>query len=117
MTKLVADEDIERILLAANGREMTAHEMSEALGIPIARCYRKVRALEDIGLLKEARSLMGRDGRIHKFYMADIDSVYVYYEDGRLRVRLRLILEMAKDFRERYERFVHTAHHRTDNQQ
>jgi predicted transcriptional regulator len=102
-TKLVSDADAEKILLAANDRELTVQEISERLGIPIATCYRKVRALEELGVLKEKSTYMGRDGRIHKFYTSQLESAYVYYEDGKVKIRFKVMLEMARDCRERLE--------------
>lgn len=102
-SRFVNDGDIERILLGTYNREMTVSEMAEAFGIPIATCYRKARVLEDAGLLLESRSFMGRDGRIIKAYRTNIESAYVYCEDGRVKVRFKVLLEMARDFREKYE--------------
>ncbi|MFH0816567.1 MAG: winged helix-turn-helix domain-containing protein [Methanobacteriota archaeon] len=115
-TKFVSDVDVEKILLGTYEREMTVRELSEAYGIPIATCYRKVRALEDHGLLSEAKAIMGRDGKIHKFYRANMENAYVYYEDGKAKVRFKVILDVAKDFRERYEALAQSGQAENDNQ-
>ena len=115
-TSFVNDVDVEKMLLGAYEKEMSVREMSEAFGIPIATCYRKVRALEDNGLLREARATMGRDGKILKAYRANMDQAYVYYEQGKLRIRFKVILDMAKDFRERYEALARAGQASDDNQ-
>ncbi|MBI5000545.1 MAG: helix-turn-helix domain-containing protein [Euryarchaeota archaeon] len=115
-TKLVNDADVEKILLAANERELTVQELSERLGIPIATCYRKVRTLEELGLLKEKSTYIGRDGRIHKFYTSQLEAAYVYYEDGKVRVRFKVILEMAQGYRERYEAIARAKQADAENQ-
>jgi predicted transcriptional regulator len=116
-TKFVSDVDVEKILLGTYEREMTVRELSEAYGIPIATCYRKVRALEDSGLLVEAKSIMSRDGKIMKFYRANMEQAYVFYEDGKAKVRFKVILDVAKDFRERYEALAQSGRAENDNQQ
>ena len=114
-TKFVSDIDVEKILLGTYEREMTVRDLSEAYGIPIATCYRKVRALEDTGLLAEAKAYMGMDGKIVKFYRANMEQAFVFYEDGKAKVRFKVILEVAKAFRERYE--AHSQIGSTGNEQ
>ena len=114
-TSFVNYVDVVKILLGAYEKEMSVREMSEAFGIPIATCYRKVRALEDNGLLREASAIMGRDGKILKAYKANMEQAYVYYEQGKLRIRFKVILEMAKDFRERYETLARAGQGFNDN--
>jgi predicted transcriptional regulator len=102
-TRFVTDADVEKILLGTYEREMTVRELSDAYGIPLAACYRKVRALEDAGLVAEAKAIMARDGKIVKFYRANMEHAYVFYEGGKAKVRFKVMLDVARDFRERYE--------------
>jgi predicted transcriptional regulator len=114
-TKFVTDVDVERILLGTYEKEMTVREMSEAYGIPIATCYRKVRALEDTGLLAESKVLIGPDGKIIKSYRANMEHAYVFYEDGKAKVRFKVILDVARDFRKRYEAMAASSGAQNDN--
>jgi len=100
---LLVDEDIEKILLGTYNHPRSARELSEKLGIPIARCYRKIRILESAGLLKREKTLIDRRGRILYLYRSLLDDAYVFFENGRRRVRFRVAMGIARDFRERWK--------------
>ncbi|TFG69713.1 MAG: ArsR family transcriptional regulator, partial [Methanomassiliicoccus sp.] len=51
--KLMLDEHSSEILSMTEVQAMNATEISEALGIPIAACYRRIRLLKQAGMIRE----------------------------------------------------------------
>ncbi len=51
-SQLLTDEYSAKILLATYKRKISAQEISQRYGIPIAACYRKIRILEEVGLIQ-----------------------------------------------------------------
>jgi DNA-binding Lrp family transcriptional regulator len=64
-------------------------DLSEALGIPIAACYRRIRALKDAGMLKEDGRVISIGGKLVATYRSSVQSAEVVLQDGRLRVNIR----------------------------
>ncbi|HAX95077.1 MAG TPA: hypothetical protein DCY35_00925 [Prolixibacteraceae bacterium] len=102
-TELLLDSDMEKILLGTYQRSRTAVELSEIYGMPIAICFRKIKVLKNRNLLKtnETSALWGKKT---ERYTANLEDAYVFYDSGRVKVRFTVVLQMADDFRRRYER-------------
>ena len=63
-SQLLTDEYSAKILLATYKRKISAQEISQRYGIPIAACYRKIRILEEVGLIQcVERILTQNEGR------------------------------------------------------
>lgn len=88
MFKLMLDEYSSQILELTGSRPMNAVELSEALGIPIAACYRRIRALKEAGMLKEDGRAVSIGGKLVATYRSAVDSAEVMLEDGRLMVKI-----------------------------
>ena len=88
MFKLMLDEFSSQILELTGSRPMNAVELSEALGIPIAACYRRIRALKEAGILKEDGRAVSIGGKLVATYRSAVDSAEVMLEDGRLMVKI-----------------------------
>jgi len=86
--KLLLDEYSSRILELTNSEPLNAVELSEALGIPIAACYRRIRALKDAGMLKEEGRVISIGGKLVATYRSSVQSAEVVLQDGRLRVNI-----------------------------
>lgn len=86
--KLLLDEYSSKILQLTNSQPLNAVELSEALGIPIAACYRRIRALKDAGMLKEEGRVVSIGGKLVAAYRSSVQSAEVILQDGRLRVNI-----------------------------
>lgn len=86
--KLLLDEYSSKILELTNSEPLNAVELSEALGIPIAACYRRIRALKDAGMLKEEGRVISIGGKLVATYRSSVQSAEVVLQDGRLRVNI-----------------------------
>jgi DNA-binding Lrp family transcriptional regulator len=87
--RLLLDEYSSRILLLTSSACLNATELSDALGIPIAACYRRIRALKDAGLLREEGRSVSIGGKLVATYKNAVDKAEVLLQDGRLRVVIR----------------------------
>ncbi len=97
-SQLLTDEYTAKILLATFKRKLSAQEISRKYGIPIAACYRKIRALEEIGLLECVERILTQKGKRKNLYTSRLKNAYVFFEGGRLRVRFHLTTGAIKDF-------------------
>ena len=89
-SKLIADEYNLKVLAATFKEPRSAQYLSLKFEIPIAVCYRKIHELENVGLLECVDRVLTRQGKRVKLYRSNVKGVYMFFEKGRLRVRLEL---------------------------
>jgi predicted transcriptional regulator len=97
-SQLLTDEYSAKILLATFKRKLSAQEISQRYGIPIAACYRKIRVLEDTGLLECVDRVLTQKGKRKNLYTSRLKNAYVFFEHGKLRVRFHMDTGVVKDF-------------------
>ena len=107
-TQLLMDQDIEKILIGTYQGAKSALELSETYGIPTATCFRKIKQLRKMGLLEVDKTVYASGDKKVNYYSANLENAYVYYDSGKLKVRFKVVLQMANDFRRRYEQFAET---------
>ncbi len=88
--RTVLDPYAMRILLATNDREYSALDLSRALGLPIVACYRRIRVLEDLGVLGVSRSLTSSAGHPIRLFRSHLRSARITFEEGRLVATIEL---------------------------
>jgi len=86
--RLLLDEHSSRILELTNKEPLNAVELSEALEIPIAACYRRIRALKDAGMLREEGRVVSIGGKLVATYRSSVQTAELILQDGRLRVNI-----------------------------
>ena len=79
-----------RILVATHERECTAFDLSRSLGIPIVATYRRLRALEDLGIIAATRVAVSSAGHPIRLFRSHLRSAQIRFEDGRLEARIEL---------------------------
>ncbi len=84
--RLLLDEYSSRILELTASKPLNACELSEALEIPIAACYRRIRALKDAQMLREEGRATSVGGKLVATYRSAVEKAEVVLQDGRLRV-------------------------------
>lgn len=89
-SRLLADEYVVKILAASFSTPRSAQELSLKFDIPIAVCYRKIKELQAVGLLKCVDRFLTRDGKWVKLYQSQLVTAIIYYERNKLRVKLEL---------------------------
>jgi len=90
MSQTVMDEYAARILLGTCESAASALDLSRRFGIPIAACYRRIRQLEQLGLVYCESSLPSRNGKGLQLFRSRLLSVRVSLEEGHLRARVVL---------------------------
>jgi len=101
-TKILEDGTAERILLNAYKKPKTAKQISDNTGIPLVNVYKKIRELEKMGLIEKERSIITKSGRQKAIYRSKLEDAYVFFDNGRLKVRFEVAAGMATAFRNRY---------------
>lgn len=97
-SQLLTDEYSAKILLATYKRKMSAQEISAHYGIPIAACYRKIRVLEEAGLIECVDRVLTQKGKRKNLYTSKLRNAYIFFESGRLRARFQLMTGAVRDF-------------------
>ena len=97
-SQLLTDEYSAKILLATYKRRISAQEISQRYGIPIAACYRKIRTLEEAGLIQCVDRILTQKGKRQNLYTSCLKNAYIFFENGRLRARFQLATGVVKDF-------------------
>lgn len=97
-SQLLTDEYSAKILLATYKRRISAQEISQRYGIPIAACYRKIRYLEQVGLIECVDRILTQKGKRKNLYTSRLKNAYIFFENGHLRARFQLATGAVKDF-------------------
>jgi predicted transcriptional regulator len=98
MAQVMGDEHSRKILMATHLRARTANELSETNGIPIAACYRRIRVLEELGLLQRDEQMLTQKGKRRWSYISNIHNMELFYRDGKLMARCQLRNGYVNDF-------------------
>lgn len=89
-SELIGDEYTLKILAATFIRPKGTQELSLKYDIPIAACYRRVRTLEKLGLLKCVDRILTQRGKWVRRYKSCVRNISVFFERGKLKVHLDL---------------------------
>jgi DNA-binding Lrp family transcriptional regulator len=90
LPKLLMDEYNLKILSATTFKPRSARELAYIFGIPLASCYRKIKELEDNGLIKAVSRELTREGKRYSKYQSQVGSIKIAFEQGRLKMNLQL---------------------------
>jgi predicted ArsR family transcriptional regulator len=74
-------------ILDASDEPISAQDLSDELGIPIATCYRRIDELTEHDLLELHDNILSDDRRRIKVYRRNVDEVRVDF-DGELTVHI-----------------------------
>ncbi len=86
--RLMLDEYSSKIISLTSEEPLNAVDLSNALGIPIAACYRRIRALKEAGIIREDGRVVSVGGKLVATYKSSVDSAELMLQDGRLQVRI-----------------------------
>ncbi len=97
-SKLLTDNYSARILAATMYQPRSAQEISAKYGIPIAACYRRIKQLEDSGLLECTERRLNQKGKRVSLYISRLKNAYIFFEAGKIRVKIQLTNGATKEF-------------------
>lgn len=89
--ELLGDKDSREILSRTSSMEYSALLLCKELGIPLATVYRKLKFLEDAGLIKHVKTIIQLSGNEEKYYRCLIHEVKVNFHKGLLSVNLTMV--------------------------
>lgn len=97
-SRIITDEYSVKILMATFQNPKTAIELSREMDIPIAACYRRIRSLEQSGLLRCAEFRPSLDGKRIAAYESLLQRAVVSIENGSMKTRFEKINGDCEDY-------------------
>ncbi len=79
-----------RILMATHEAECSAFDLSRRFGIPIVACYRRLRELEELGVIIPSSTTMETAGHPIRLFRSHLRSARIQFEDGKLWAKIEL---------------------------
>jgi predicted ArsR family transcriptional regulator len=86
--KLVTDRYSSQIIFATNMRPKSAQGLAQQCGIPIAACYRRIKALEQIGVIEYKERFLNQRGKWVRLYLSNVKGMDVLFEGGKMLVKV-----------------------------
>ncbi|HEY6585645.1 MAG TPA: helix-turn-helix domain-containing protein [Candidatus Methanoperedens sp.] len=80
--ELLANKYSQTILSLTSKKECSASQLSQELDIPLATVYRKLKLMENTGLVKHVKSIINLSGNEEKYYRCAIREATVHIHDG-----------------------------------
>lgn len=87
--ELLGDMYIDAILSLTSIKECSAVELSRDLKIPLTTVYRKLRLLEDSGLIENVKIFIDCSGNEEKYYTCLISEAAVNFQNGKFFVSIK----------------------------
>jgi hypothetical protein len=85
---LMTDRYSSQIIFATGIRPKSAQGLSAQCGIPIAACYRRIKALEELGVIECKERFLNQRGKWVRMYLSSVKAMEVFFEDGKMKVRV-----------------------------
>ncbi len=97
ISQLLADPYSLQILASSYNKPRSTQELSMMLDIPVASAYRRVKDLENEGLLKRAGRPLTREGKRYWIYQSQVNNITLVFENGKLRARRSLAWQETEE--------------------
>ncbi len=82
LIELFADQQLRHILSLTSSREYSAIQLSQELGISLATAYRKLKLLEEAGIIKHVKTIINLSGNEEKYYRCAIREATIHFQNG-----------------------------------
>jgi predicted transcriptional regulator len=96
-SRLFTEEYTGKILLATMGKPKDVYELSNMLGIPIAVCYRKIKLLEETGLMSSPERKLTQAGKRISVYKSNVKNAQIVFERNNIRAKIEMIDGTTQD--------------------
>ncbi len=90
LIELLGNKYSREILSQTSNMECSALQLCRELGIPLATVYRKLKLLEDTGLIKHVKTIIHLSGNEEKYYRCAINEVKMSFNKGMLSISLNM---------------------------
>jgi predicted transcriptional regulator len=88
--EILGNKSSREILSLTSRMECSAIQLCHELGIPLTTVYRKLKLLEDSGLIKHVKTIINLSGNEEKYYRCLINAITVNFNRGMLDVSLQM---------------------------
>lgn len=94
------DLEDEKVLLSTLNQSMNIQQISALVKIPLVSCYKKVRRMEELGLLRRVRVKVINKPRRKRigYYRTNLKRVRLYMDEGRLKLGIEFKQLMPSDY-------------------
>lgn len=94
--EILGNKYMSAILSRTSVKECSASELSSELKIPLATVYRKLKLLEESGLVENVKTIINISGNEEKFYHCLISEATVNFHNGYLSMKVKMIDHVNK---------------------
>jgi tetratricopeptide (TPR) repeat protein len=93
------DLEDEKVLLATLNQSMNIQQISALVRIPLVSCYKKVRRMEELGLLRRVRVKVVNKPKRKRigYYRTNLKKVKLYTDQGRLKLGIEFMQLVPSD--------------------
>lgn len=88
MLNFLSDSYSRGIISSTVKEEHSAQELTTTLNIPPATVYRKLRSLEEAGIIQHVKTVVNSSGNEEKFYRCNVKKFSAIFKNGRLSIEL-----------------------------
>ena len=85
---VLADEYSRKILSILVKNELNAQDISNRLEIPASTTYRKIKNLENLGLVKKTKVIRTLEGLDESYYKSLVSGIDVKFKDGEISCKI-----------------------------
>jgi len=85
---VLADEYSRMILSILSKNELNAQDISNRLEIPVSTTYRKIKNLENLGLVKKTKVMSTLEGLDESYYKSLVSGIDVKFKDGEISCKI-----------------------------
>lgn len=90
LIEILGNKSSRAILSLTSRMECSAIQLCHQLGIPLTTVYRKLKLLEETGMVKHVKTIINLSGNEEKYYRCAIDEVKVTFHKGMFSVNLQI---------------------------
>ena len=84
----LGDEYSRKILAILSKNELNAQEISIKLEIPTSTTYRKIKSLENLGLIRKTKVVRTLEGLDESYYRSLVSGIEIKFKDGEISCKL-----------------------------
>ena len=96
-----------KILSVTSKEPKSARDIANMFNIPLGRCYRKIKKLEEDGLLAVVDREPTEDGKKQNVYLSQLKMVSITYEIGRLTIKAVINGQAPLEFIEELDQYLY----------
>ena len=85
---ILGDEYSRKILAILSKNELNAQDISSRVGIPTSTTYRKIKNLENLGLVKKTKIVRTLEGLDESYYRSMVSGIELKFKDGEISCNL-----------------------------